>query len=158
MPGKVNPVIPEAVLQVVAQVLGHDVTIAFAATQGSFELNTFVPVMARALLESIQLLARASELLAERCVAGLTADVERCRRQAESSPALATALVPLVGYDVAAQVVHEAAQRERTLREVLQERGLVAGPELERALDVDAMARGGVRVERKVRRPRRRKK
>jgi fumarate hydratase, class II len=149
MPGKVNPVIPEAVMQVVARVMGHDVTIAFAGTQGSFELNTFVPVMGHALLESIQLLTNASELLAERCVAGLTANAERCRRYAESSPALATALVPLVGYDVAAQVVHEAAARERTLREVLLERGLVAAPELERALDVDAMARGGVRVERK---------
>ena len=152
MPGKVNPVIPEAVMQVVARVLGHDATIAFAGTQGSFELNTFVPVMAHVLLESVALLARASTLLAERCVAGLQADVERCRRHAESSPAIATALVPLLGYDVTAQVVHEAGARERTLREIVLERGLLADPELARALDVDAMTRGGVRVERRRRR------
>src|SRR5262245_31913962 len=154
-PGKVNPVIPEAVMQVVARVLGHDATVAFAGTQGSFELNTFMPVMAHAVLDSIQLLARASELLAERCVAGIRANVERCRRYAESSPPLATALVRLVGYEVAAQVVHEAGGRERTLREVVDERGLVAGPELERALDVDAMARGGVRVKGRTARGRR---
>ncbi len=156
MPGKVNPVIPEAVQQVVAQVIGHDAAVAFAATQGAFELNTFVPLMAHALLESIQLLARASALLAERCVAGIEADAERCRRYAESSPAIATALVPLLGYDVTAQIVHEAQASERTLREVVLERGLVAEPELARALDVDAMARGGVRVEGSRRRLRKR--
>jgi fumarate hydratase, class II len=159
MPGKVNPVIPEAVSQVVAQVIGHDAAIAFAGTQGVFELNTYVPMMAHALLESIALLARASTLLSERCVSGVQADAERCRRNAESSPAIATSLVPLLGYDVTARVVRESMQRERTLREVLIEQGLLERDVLERALDVEAMTRGGVllRADDAPARPRRRR-
>ena len=144
MPGKVNPVIPEAVSQVAAQVIGHDAAIAFAGAQGVFELNTFVPLMGHALLESIALLARASRLLAERCVAGVHADAARCRRQAESSPAIATSLAPLLGYDVTARVVHESIARDLTLREVLLDHGLLEPAAIERALDVDAMARGGL--------------
>ena len=144
MPGKVNPVIPEVVVQVAAQVIGNDAAVAFAATTGSFELNVAVPVMARNLLESIRLLAAAARVLADRCVAGLRPDVDRCRRYAESSPALATALVPHLGYEQAAAVVRQALAEGRTLREVVLERGLLAPADVDRVLDVDAMTRGGV--------------
>jgi fumarate hydratase class II len=142
MPGKVNPVIPEVVVQVAAQVVGNDAAIAFAGATGSFELNVAMPVMARNLLESIRLLAAAARALADRCVHGIEADVERCRRYAESSPAIVTALAPHLGYDVAADVVHEAMATRRTLREVVLDRGLMDADQLERVLDVAAMTRG----------------
>ncbi len=145
MPGKVNPVIPEVVVQVVAQVIGNDAAVAFAGTTGSFELNVAVPVMARNLLESVRLLATASRTLADRCLAGFEADEDRCRRYAESSPALATALVPHLGYEQAAAVVRQALAEGRTLRQVVLERGLMEGPDIDRVLDVDAMTRGGIR-------------
>ncbi len=144
MPGKVNPVIPEVVVQVAAQVIGNDAAVAFAGTTGSFELNVAVPVMARNLLESVRLLAAAARVLADRCLAGFQADVQRCRRYAESSPALATALVPHLGYEQAASVVRQAVADGRTLREVVLERGLMAAADLDRVLDVDAMTRGGI--------------
>ncbi len=144
MPGKVNPVIPEATYQVAAQVVGNDAAIAFGATAGAFELNTAMPMMARNLLESVHLLSTVSRLLADRCVAGLVADAERCRTYAESSSALATALTPHIGYEAAAEVVHQAAAEGRTLREVVLERGLLRPGEVERILDVEAMTRGGV--------------
>jgi fumarate hydratase, class II len=144
MPGKVNPVIPEVVVQVAAQVVGNDAAVAFAGSTGSFELNVAVPVMARNLLESVRLLAAAARLLADRCVAGLEADEVRCRRYAESSPALATALVPHVGYEQAAAVVRQALAEGCTLREVVLARGLMDSAELDRVLDVDAMTRGGI--------------
>ena len=144
MPGKVNPVIPEAVYQVAAQVVGNDSAITFGATAGAFELNTAMPMMARNLLESIHLLAAVSRLLADLCVAGIEADVERCRTNAESSPALATALSPHIGYEAAAAVVRQAAAEGRTLREVVLERGLLRPGEVDRILDVGAMTRGGV--------------
>jgi fumarate hydratase class II len=142
MPGKVNPVIPEVVVQVAAQVMGNDAAVAFAGTTGSFELNVAMPVMARNLLESIRLLAAAARSLADRCVRGIAADVDRCRRYAESSPAIATALAPHLGYDVTASVVHEATASGRTLREVALARNLLPAEELDRILDVDAMTRG----------------
>ena len=145
MPGKVNPVIPEVVVQVAAQVIGNDAAVAFAGTTGSFELNVAVPVMARNLLESVRLLAAASRTLADRCLAGFEADEDRCRRYAESSPALATALVPHLGYEQSAAVVRQALAEGRTLREVVLERGLMEGPDIDRVLDVDAMTRGGIR-------------
>ena len=145
MPGKVNPVIPEVVVQVAAQVIGNDAAVAFAGTTGSFELNVAVPVMARNLLESVRLLAAAARALADRCLAGLEADEDRCRRYAESSPALATALVPHLGYEKSAAVVRQALAEGRTLREVVVDRGLMDGPEIDRVLDVDAMTRGGIR-------------
>ena len=144
MPGKVNPVIPEATYQVAAQVVGNDAAVAFGATAGAFELNTAMPMMARNLLESVHLLSTVSRLLADRCVAGLVADAERCRTYAESSSALATALTPHIGYEAAAEVVHQAAAEGRTLREVVLERGLLRPGEVERILDVEAMTRGGV--------------
>jgi fumarate hydratase class II len=144
MPGKVNPVIPEVVIQVAAQVIGNDAAVAFAGTTGSFELNVAVPVMARNLLESVRLLAAAARVLADRCLAGFEADDERCRRYAESSPALATALVPHLGYERAASVVRQAVAEGRTLRDVVLERGLMVAADLDRVLDVDAMTRGGI--------------
>jgi fumarate hydratase class II len=144
MPGKVNPVIPEVVVQVAAQVIGNDAAVAFAGATGSFELNVAVPVMARNLLESVRLLAAASRTLADRCLAGFEADEDRCRRYAESSPALATALVPHLGYEEAAAVVRQALAEGRTLREVVLQRGLMEGADIDRVLDVDAMTRGGI--------------
>ncbi|MEA2716654.1 MAG: fumarate hydratase, class, partial [Actinomycetota bacterium] len=144
MPGKVNPVIPEVVVQVAAQVIGNDAAVAFAGTTGSFELNVAVPVMARNLLESVRLLAAVARVLADRCLVGFEADDERCRRYAESSPALATALVPHLGYEQAASVVRQAVAEGRTLRDVVLERGLMVAADLDRVLDVDAMTRGGI--------------
>ena len=144
MPGKVNPVIPEAGYQVAAQVVGNDAAIGFGATAGAFELNTAMPMMARNLLESVHLLSTVSRLLADRCVAGLEADVERCRTYAESSSALATALTPHIGYEEAAAVVHQAAVEGKTLRQVVLDRGLLRPGEVDRVLDVEAMTRGGV--------------
>jgi fumarate hydratase class II len=139
MPGKVNPVIPEVVVQVGAQVIGNDAAVAFAGTTGTLELNVAIPVIARNLLHSIRILAAASRALARRCVRGIEADVERCRRFAESSPAIATALAPHLGYDVTASVVHQAMAEGRTLREVVLERGLMDAAALDQALDVAAM-------------------
>jgi fumarate hydratase, class II len=144
MPGKVNPVIPEVVVQVAAQVIGNDAAVAFAGATGSFELNVAVPVMARNLLESVRLLAAGARALADRCVAGLAPDVDRCRRYAESSPALATALVPHIGYEQAAAVVRQALAEGRTLREAVLDRGLLSEADVDRILDVDAMTRGGI--------------
>ncbi|MDQ6726339.1 MAG: class II fumarate hydratase [Actinomycetota bacterium] len=145
MPGKVNPVIPEAVYQVAAQVVGNDAAIAFGATAGAFELNTAMPMMARNLLESIAILAAAARLLADRCVAGIEADVDRCRANADSSPALATALNPHIGYEASAAVVRQAAAEGKTIRQVVLERGLLAPEDVDQVLDVQAMTRGGVR-------------
>ncbi|HXP21050.1 MAG TPA: class II fumarate hydratase [Streptosporangiaceae bacterium] len=146
MPGKVNPVICEAVCQVCAQVIGNDAAVAFAGAAGNFELNVMLPVIARNLLSSISLLAAASLLLADRCVAGISADPARLRRLAESSPAIVTALNPFIGYEAAAAVAHEALATGRTIAEVVIGQGFVARgaitpDQLERALDVLAMAR-----------------
>src|SRR3954465_4964904 len=141
MPGKVNPVIPEVVLQVAAQVIGNDTAITVAGTQGAFELNVRVPVIARNLFDSIRILTSASRLLAERCVDGIEANEETLRRNAESTPAIATALNPHIGYDRGTEIVNEAAASERTIREVAIEKG-VDEETLDRALDLRAMTRG----------------
>ncbi len=141
MPGKVNPVIPEAVLQVGAQVIGNDATITAAAMQGNFELNVMIPVMARNLIGSIDLLTAAAEALATKCVAGIEANVERCLTLAELTLATATALNPEIGYDAATAIVKDAAASGRPLREVAREHG-VADDVLDRALDLRAIARG----------------
>ena len=145
MPGKVNPVLPEAVHQVVAQVMGNDAVIAHAGASGAFELNVMLPVIADNLLGSMRLLTNVSRLLADRCIDGIEADEQRCRHLAESSPSLVTALVPLIGYEAAAAAAHRAVAERRTLREVVAETGLVSAEQLERALDVRAMTRGGLR-------------
>ena len=144
MPGKVNPVIPEVVTQVGAQVIGNDVTIAFAGAQGNFELNVFVPVIARDLLESIALLTSACTVFAERCIAGIEANVERLQEYAESSPSIGTALNPYIGYEAAADVVKESARTGRSIRQIVRDRKLMTDAELDRALDVEAMTRGGI--------------
>jgi fumarate hydratase, class II len=141
MPGKVNPVIPEVVLQVAAQVIGNDTAVTVAGTQGNFELNVRVPMIARNLFESIRILGAASRLLAERCVDGLEANEETLRRHAESTPAIATALNPHIGYDRGTEIVNEAVASRRTIREVALEKG-VDEETLDRALDLRAMARG----------------
>jgi fumarate hydratase class II len=146
MPGKVNPVICEAVCQVCTQVIGNDATVAFGGAAGNFELNVMMPVIGRALLSSLRLLASGATALADKCVAGITADVPRLRRNAESSPAIVTALNPYIGYEAAAAVAHEALETGATIRDVVIARGHVANGEisqdqLDRALDVAAMAR-----------------
>jgi fumarate hydratase class II len=140
MPGKVNPVIPEVVTQVGAQVIGNDQAIAVGGLQGHLELNVFVPLMARNLLQSITLLASASRLLGEKCVDGIEANREACERYAELTLSAATALNPYVGYDKATEIVREAAASGRPLREVAREAG-IEEEILDRALDYRAMAR-----------------
>jgi fumarate hydratase class II len=141
MPGKVNPVIPEVVLQVSAQVIGNDTAVSVAGTQGNFELNVRVPLMARNVFDSITLLTSASRMLAEKCVDGLVANEDNLRRHAESTPAIATALNPYIGYDLATEIVKEAVESARTIREVAIEKG-VDQETLDKALDLRAMARG----------------
>ncbi|MCU1492341.1 MAG: fumC [Acidimicrobiaceae bacterium] len=144
MPGKVNPVVPEAVCQVVAQVIGNDAAVAFGGAAGNFELNVMLPVMARNLLESIRLLASVSRTLADRCVDGIVADVDRCLSYALSSPSIVTSLNPYIGYENAAKVVKTAIAENKDLRSVVLEMGLLGEDEVDRALDVLAMTRGGI--------------
>jgi fumarate hydratase class II len=141
MPGKVNPVIPEVVLQVAAQVIGNDAAVTVAGTQGNFELNVRVPMIARNVLQSIRILSSACTLLAERCVDGLEANEENLLRDAESTPAIATALNPYIGYEKGTEIVNEAVASGRTIREVALEKG-VDEETLDKALDLRAMARG----------------
>jgi fumarate hydratase, class II len=140
MPGKVNPVIPEVVTQVAAQVIGNDAAITVGGLQGHFELNVFIPMLARNLLSSVKLLAAASRLLADKCVEGIEANREQCERYAELTLSAATALNPYIGYDRAAEIVKEAARSGRSLRDVAREAG-VEDEVLDRALDYRAMAR-----------------
>jgi fumarate hydratase class II len=139
MPGKVNPVIPEVVTQVAAQVIGNDTAISIGGMQGHFELNVFVPLLARNLLQSIKLLASASRLLDEKCVAGIEANREQCESYAELTLSAATALNPYIGYDKGAEIVKKAAASGRSLREVAREEG-VSDDVLDEALDYRRMA------------------
>jgi fumarate hydratase class II len=145
MPGKVNPVVPEATLQVCAQVIGNDAAITFAGASGSFELNVMLPVIARNLLESMTLLTRSSRLLAE-CVDGITADLDRMRAYAESSPSIVTPLNKYVGYEAAAKIAKQALARGATIRQIVielgyVERGEITEEQLDEALDVERMTR-----------------
>jgi fumarate hydratase, class II len=144
MPGKVNPVVAEAVQQVVAQVIGNDAAVAWGGAMGNFELNVMLPVIARNLLESIRLLAAVSRVFADKCIRGIEADEERCYRYAASSPAIATALNPLIGYEAAARVVKQAQKEGRTIRDIVVDEGLVSAAEADKVLDVMAMTKGGV--------------
>ncbi|MHB8294200.1 MAG: class II fumarate hydratase [Acidimicrobiales bacterium] len=144
MPGKVNPVLAEATCQVVAQVVGNDAAVGFAGGAGNLELNVMLPVMARNLLESIRLLSSVSVVLADRCVSGIEADEERCLTYALSSPSIVTALNPYIGYERAAKVVKQAVAEGKDLRTVVLEQGLLSEEEVDKALDVRAMARGGI--------------
>jgi fumarate hydratase class II len=140
MPGKVNPVMPEVVTQVAAQVIGNDVAITVGGMQGHFELNVFVPLIARNILDSVKLLASASRLFAEKCVDGIEAQRENAQRYAELTLSAATALNPYIGYDKASEIVKEAAASGRSLREVAREKG-VEESVLDEALDYRAMAK-----------------
>jgi fumarate hydratase, class II len=146
MPGKVNPVVPEATLMVCAQVVGNDAAVAWAGASGSFELNVMIPVMARNVLESIRLLANSARLLADRTIDGVEADEERCRRLAEASPSVVTPLNRVIGYENAAAVAKHAVKNGTTVREAVVdlgyvERGEVSQEQLDDALDVMAMTR-----------------
>ena len=144
MPGKVNPVIPEALCMVCAQVIGNDAAIAFGGAAGNFELNIMMPMMARNVLESIRLLTNISRLLADRCVAGIRADEGRCREYAESSASIVTPLNRFIGYEEASKVAKQALAERRTIRDVVLERGyvekgLITVQQLDQALDVLGM-------------------
>ncbi len=145
MPGKVNPVLPEAVTQVAAQVVGNDAAIAWGGANGAFELNVYIPVMARNLLESFKLLTNVSTLFAERCITGLTAHVEHLRELAESSPSIVTPLNSAIGYEEAAAVAKQALKERKTIRQTVIDRGLIGDKlsesELDRRLDVLAMTK-----------------
>ena len=146
MPGKVNPVVPEATLMACAQVIGNDVVITTAGAAGNFELNVMLPVMAKNVLESIRLLASTSRLLADRCIDGVTAEVEHARALAEGSPSIVTPLNRYIGYEAAAAVVKQAVKERRSIREVVIEQGHVADgrlteQQLDEALDVLSMTR-----------------
>jgi fumarate hydratase, class II len=146
MPGKVNPVIPEAVCMVCAQVIGNDAAMTFGGASGNFELNVALPMLARNLLESIRLLANVSRLLADRCIDGITANVERAREYAESSPSIVTPLNKYLGYEEAAKIAKQALAERKTIRQVVVERGhlengKLTDEQLDAALDVLAMTR-----------------
>ncbi|HPU14441.1 MAG TPA: class II fumarate hydratase [Aeromicrobium sp.] len=146
MPGKVNPVLPEATLMVCAQVIGNDAAIAFAGASGAFELNVMLPVIGRNILESMRLLANASTTLADRCIDGITADVERCLELAESSPSVVTPLNRHIGYENAAAIAKLAVKERKSIRQVVLEqgyvdRGEISAEELDAALDVMSMTR-----------------
>jgi fumarate hydratase class II len=143
MPGKVNPVLCEVVTQVAAQVMGNDAAVAFAGSQGNFELNVYLPVIARNLLQSIKLLANVSSLFADKCIVGIEANVDRLKELAESSPSLGTALNPYIGYDKAAELVKKSVKTGRSIRELVREEGLMTDEELDTALDVLGMTKGG---------------
>ncbi len=143
MPGKVNPVIPEALCQVAAQVIGNDATIAIGGMSGNFELNVMMPVMAHNLLQSISLLANASLLFAQKYVRGLKADGERCREMIEKSLAMATALSPHIGHDAAARIAREAYESGKTIRQVAREKKVLPSEKLEKILDPWRMTEPG---------------
>jgi fumarate hydratase class II len=144
MPGKVNPVLPEAVTQVATRVMGNDATIGIAGSQGNFELNVFLPVMAHAVLESIRLLANVSRLFADRCIDGIEADADRCRAYAEGSLSVATSLNPYLGYEVVARLIKESRKTGTPIRKLVLDQGLLDEARLDEALDVLALTRGGV--------------
>jgi len=145
MPGKVNPVLPEAVTQVAAQVVGNDAAVAWGGAGGAFELNVYIPMMARNLLESFTMLTNVSTLFAERCIVGLVAHEAHMREQAESSPSIVTPLNSAIGYEEAAAVAKEALKERKTIRQTVIDRGLIgetlSEAELDRRLDVLAMAK-----------------
>jgi fumarate hydratase class II len=144
MPGKVNPVIAEAVTQVSAQVIGNDAAIAFGGSQGNFELNVYMPMLADNLLESGRLLANACAVFASRMIDGIEANEDVCRAYAESSPSIGTALNPYIGYETAAEVIKESASTGKSIRSVVVERGLMTDTEVDGALDIMAMTKGGI--------------
>jgi fumarate hydratase class II len=146
MPGKVNPVIPESVLMVCAQVVGNDTTITIAGMSGVFELNVMMPLIAFNLLQSIEILGNASGLLAEKCVEGITANRERCEELVERSLAMVTSLVPKIGYDAAAEIAKESVKTGKTVRELCREKKVLPEDELKEALDPWGQTEGGIQA------------
>jgi len=144
MPAKVNPVVCESVMMVAAHVIGNDACISVSGSHGNFELNVMLPVIAYNLLESIELLASVSKNFVERCISGITANVERCKEYAEKSLATCTSLAPKVGYDLAAKIAKKAFAEDKTVREVAAEMGVLDQAELDRVLDLMAMTRPGL--------------
>ncbi len=144
MPGKVNPVIPEMALMVAAQVIGNHQTITLGGLSGNFELNVMMPVIAYNLLQSIEILAAAADLLAARCIEGLTANRERCAELVEQSLAMVTALAPRIGYDAAAAIAKESVATGKTVRQICEEREVLPPDELAAALDARAQTEGGI--------------
>jgi len=144
MPGKVNPVMAEALMMVCARVMGNHVTVTVGGQRGNFELNVMMPVMAEALLDSIELLAGASRAFTERCVVGIEANEERIKQMLERNPSIATALNPYIGYDRASEIAKEAAKRGASVREVVAEKNLMPADQLDEALDVRAMTEPGL--------------
>jgi fumarate hydratase class II len=144
MPGKVNPVMSEMMMQVAAQVIGNDATVTWSGANGNFELNVMMPVMAHNLLESIGLLAAASRTFATRCVDGIEVNTERVRELLERNAVVVTALNPHIGYDNGARIVKEASATGRSIRELVLEAGLMTAEELDAALDLKKMTEGGI--------------
>ncbi len=144
MPGKVNPVIPESVLMVAAQVVGNDAAITLAGMSGVFELNVMMPLIAYDLLQSIHILGNAARLLAEKCVEGIEANRERCEELVEKSLAMVTSLVPKIGYDAAAEIAKESMRTGKTVRELCRERNVLPDSELNEALDPWGQTEGGI--------------
>jgi fumarate hydratase class II len=139
MPGKVNPVIPESLIQVCAQVIGNDSAITLAGLSGNFELNVMMPLIAYNLLQSIQLLANAVNNFSKRCIKGLKEDRPRCEEMIEKSSALATALTPKIGYEEAARIAKKAYDQQKTIRQVAEEEGLFSKKDLNLLLDPRSM-------------------
>ena len=146
MPGKVNPVIPEAVLMVAAQVIGNDATIAFSATQGNFELLTMMPVIAYNVLQSLDILSNVTRLLADKAVSGCSVNYERVGQMLEVNPILATALTPLIGYEQSAEIAKEASARRRPVKEIAAEKTRLSQKQLDRLLDPKNLTSGGLQV------------
>ena len=145
MPAKVNPVIPESVTQVAAQVIGNDAAVTIGGMSGAFELNVYIPLMARNVLESIRLLTTSCINFAAQAIDGLEANVERCTELSERNLSIVTALVPAIGYDKSAELSKKALTEDRPLREVVKEAGVLSDEEVDRILDIKAMTKGGVR-------------
>jgi len=143
MPGKVNPVMSEALMQVCAQVIGNDTTITWAGANGNFDLNVMMPVLAHNILESIRLLTNAADIFRERCIEGITANAERCAELVEHSMAMVTSLAPIIGYDRAAEIAKECAKTGKTVREICVEQQILPEDELNKALDPVAMTKPG---------------
>ncbi|MGB8356131.1 MAG: class II fumarate hydratase [Chthoniobacteraceae bacterium] len=143
MPGKVNPVMSEALIQVCIQVIGNDATITWAGANGNFDLNVMMPVLAHNILESIRLLSNAATVFSERCVAGITANVERCNELVEYSMAMVTSLAPIIGYDRAAEIAKESAKTGKTVRQICTEWKILPEEELRKALDPIEMTKPG---------------
>ena len=139
MPGKVNPVIPESLIQVCAQVIGNETAITLGGLSGNFELNVMMPLIAHNSLQSIRLLARAIDNFSKRCILGIEADRERCEEMIERSLSLATALTPEIGYDEAARIAKKAYAQQKTIRQVVEAEGILSKDALDRYLDPRSM-------------------